>query len=365
MGRTPALGILGVSFVVSLFGGATTASAQTASGPLGKTAGAWAIEVNGGWSTVSNPAGGTATNPPAGGPIPTLAGLVPSRAVASWYFGDGAVLFNQFADATLGAVPRISPLQFAALGATRRPGASWGVRVSRHLTSRVSAEFAFARSATRVAIGSDTLANVEAARASFLTAFQTLFAGAPQLVVTSTTAVGDRQGSLQSLAGTANVFLLTRGRIRPYLAAGAGVLSSRGAPTIVLTGRYAFALGGPISETDTVTLRFAEPGRRTVGIVGGGAEVALGRRSGVRGDVRVAMGARTAATLLSATPSTIPGSPAQALTLFTNAATIQFSNSAAIRPSTLSAAPLSDFAVFNGSGSRHLTTVTVGFFVRF
>ncbi len=60
----------------------------------------WEVEVYGGGAFGTTPRGDT-TPPPVGTPFTTFNGL-PSRTVASWYFGDGTALFNEFAAAARG-----------------------------------------------------------------------------------------------------------------------------------------------------------------------------------------------------------------------------------------------------------------------
>src|SRR5437899_3190231 len=59
----------------------------------------WDIEVHGGGALSRNTSHGTTSLPPPGTIIagPLLPTSLPSRAVPSWYFGDGAALLNQAA----------------------------------------------------------------------------------------------------------------------------------------------------------------------------------------------------------------------------------------------------------------------------
>ena len=69
---------------------------------------------------------GTRTLPPAGPPIVTSSPIFPSRAVPSWFFGDGASLLNAVnAEFDLAAQvtpldPAFAPLDVAARGELRR-----------------------------------------------------------------------------------------------------------------------------------------------------------------------------------------------------------------------------------------------------
>ena len=55
----------------------------------------WEFEVRGGLMTGSSPGGGVGTLPGPGNAFVTFNGFA-SRQISSWYFGDGALLFNQF-----------------------------------------------------------------------------------------------------------------------------------------------------------------------------------------------------------------------------------------------------------------------------
>src|SRR5262249_35847448 len=75
----------------------------------------WEIEVHGGWMTGNSSNSGTGTLPaagivfPSGDPPVVQAGLTgTSRRVSSWYFGDGAALFNSTVGAITGT--NITPL---------------------------------------------------------------------------------------------------------------------------------------------------------------------------------------------------------------------------------------------------------------
>ena len=61
----------------------------------------WEVEVHGGGIRSTTPTDGTGALPAPGPTIPsTFVGGGATRAVSSWYFGDGAALLNQAADAS-------------------------------------------------------------------------------------------------------------------------------------------------------------------------------------------------------------------------------------------------------------------------
>ena len=107
------------------------AAAQTAD------SGKWEIELHGGGMLPTNPTGGTVSLP-GPGQVFTAAGFPgaprSSRRESSWYFGDGAVLFNQAVVALFNQVAApATPARITSLDsvlersfATRQPGASVG-----------------------------------------------------------------------------------------------------------------------------------------------------------------------------------------------------------------------------------------------
>ena len=102
--------------------------------------GAWEIGVHAGGAFSDALGGGTGSVPGPSSPFTTVAGR-PSRRVSSWFFGDGAELLNGTA-AALGLSNRITSLDAVVTNpfAERQDGGSFGVRVSRDITSRVAAE---------------------------------------------------------------------------------------------------------------------------------------------------------------------------------------------------------------------------------
>jgi hypothetical protein len=102
------------------------------------TAGKWEVEFHGGGMWPTNPTAGTAGLPVPGPVFATASGVTnpppSSRRVSSWYFGDGAVLFNQAASslamqtasplALSERITTIDPVLGRSLGRWRSGGAS-------------------------------------------------------------------------------------------------------------------------------------------------------------------------------------------------------------------------------------------------
>ena len=94
-------------------------------------------------------------------------------------------------------------------------------------------------------------------------------------------------------------------RIIPYATAGAGVTRYRGeGPVAGMNGGYSFAARGifPFNERDDVTVRQTFDESAPVGVFGGGVNLYLTARSGVRVDARVHVGPSRDEVLLNATP---------------------------------------------------------------
>ena len=158
---------------VMTFSGAWSAAAQTTQTPK------WEVEFHGGGLFSTNPTGGTISLPAPGQPFMTVAATpttspLPSRYEPSWYFGDGTLLFNQAATA-LGQLPdQIVPLDSVLAGplGEHRGGGSAGVRVSRVLTPRVTAELSVDYGFATLRITPANGEAIETTRASFIQAWR-------------------------------------------------------------------------------------------------------------------------------------------------------------------------------------------------
>ena len=152
----------------------------------------WQIEIHGAAMLPRNQTGGTTKLPPPGETIPTagiygppappVLVLASSRRVSSWYFGDGAVLFDQASTAVAanpvamtapfpGRIVALDPVLETSLGAVDR-GAGIGVRLTRAMTPRFDVELSVDYSVTRMHVTDANRDAIEATRASFIPAFQ-------------------------------------------------------------------------------------------------------------------------------------------------------------------------------------------------
>jgi hypothetical protein len=329
----------------------------------------WEIEVHGGGLVSSTSESGTFALPAAGALVPPNF----DRPVSSWYFGDGSFQLNQFPNVRLSGV--LAPLDgtLQSRVATRESGGALGVRLTRRITTRMFAELTVDYAFGPLAWSSDATSELEASRASFITAFNGLLV-APFIAsrtVNSTLTISDDEGSQLMTTGALRFDLLRARSWAPYVVAGLGALSVRGdAPRAVLTGTYraVFSITGiPVppsimNQTDTVTVT-SSVDSGAVWVVGGGVRLSMSDRWGIRIDVRDHMHGNTITTRVSASPTLPPSSFGAYITTTLNNPPLVFSGSSLI-PSTLSV-PLADFVTFSGEGVVHQVGVTAGLSWRF
>ena len=352
--------------------GPQAVSAQVLS-PQPRREAKWTAEVYAGVVVGPTPTGGDAAAFPTGVTFRTEPGA-PSRANASWYFGDGAALFNevnaQFAARFNVRFPQLAPLDgmltSAALG--RSGAGNFGVRATRRLSTRFGVEGSFDSSQERLQLTRAAKDAIEAARASFERAFSGLLATLPQtrLQVTSTAEIDEASTRQRMMiSGALTIALTKHGRIALLALAGGGRRFGRTDPIEArLRGNYQFRFIdiNPISESDAVTIRFADRGSGVVGVFGGGVTSDFGGRHGVRADVRLVIGGSGISTSVDASASAQRTSPFVVLPSITSPS-LQFSTTAADR-SSLSGS-IAGLNTFTGSGLDTRILLNVGYFVRF
>ncbi|MEP7308540.1 MAG: hypothetical protein ABJA98_23795 [Acidobacteriota bacterium] len=384
--------ILSLSLVV-LAAAVSPAAAQT------EDPGKWEIEFHGGGMLPTNLTAGTVSLPGPGQAFSTAAIYPPqsvitvasSRRESSWYFGDGAILFNQAAKALEtsqvgmstpfpGRIVTLDSVLATSLGQRRRAG-SIGARVSRVLSPRISAELSVDYDLARLQITQGNIDSIEATRASFIAAFNGLITANPGRVLkslTSTAAIDNGSAHQLFTSGALTINLRTTGKVIPYATVGASLISTFGKkPSATLEGNYQFLnpSGSPINETDHVTVRDARDDHTVAGILGGGVKYHVSPRWGIRLDARVSLIKNSASTVLDATPNVALGLlPAGRLVLNADP-TVVFSNNwsdpvtaqsvTAVAASTLSGPAMSGVRTFSGSGVASDTNITAGIFWRF
>jgi opacity protein-like surface antigen len=361
--------------IVALFVFVTGAASMAAGGQK------WELEFVGGGAFPSSGDGGTTALPPPNSTLSGVPGLQQARIVSSWYFGDGASQLNQAFASMLGlfrTIPTIVPLDplLQSRFAEREPGPSIGVRFSRVLTPRFSAEFTFESANTKVTLDPASVSGLEASRLSFANAwngFLSLQAQGTQ-TVTSVLTTEDGRGRQFMTTGSLLVNLMTDRRLTPYAVVGGGVVTNEDkTASAQLTGRYRF--GFPpvpvpvpfpiptlnVDESDHVTVRTTFDDRFAFAL-GGGVKYPMTDRFSLRFDVRDFMYGDSQRTELDATPAT-QGSGNSALITGT-VPMISFSGSPVLR-STLSGGALSHYETFHATGTVHQIHATGGLIWRF
>ena len=334
----------------------------------------WTFEVFGGGGFGGSAGGDASSEFPAGTSFTTESGF-PSRVVPSWYFGDGAVLFDQvraqFASLFNITVPELVSLDpvFADGALERNAGATFGVRLMRKLTPRYALEFGLQRSQGKLALSDSAQTAVEASRASFDQAFRGLLGTIPQtgLQVSSTAEIPDSATAPQTAITAVLNIALSPGKrpLAPYVSVGVGRVTN-GAETlrVRLRGSYQFRFfdSNPFNETDSVTIRTSDRESSFVGVFGGGAMYELSPRQGLRFDLRIHIGNSGIATELDASPTVVTATPVLALPSNTNPS-IQFSNTNTLKSSL--SGRISDQTVVAAGGMDTRLNLTVGYFLRF
>jgi hypothetical protein len=342
-----------------------------AASPAGADDQKWEVEVHAGGAFDSAPGGGEVRLPDPNSLV-SSPGPQSARIVPSWFFGDGALQFNQ-ALASLFQFGSIIPLDDVLRSpfAERQAGGSFGVRVSRALTPRFSAEFSFDRANDRLALTSRSLIGVEVSRLTFLNAWNSFFPirAGPTQTVSSVATIDDSRGRQVTGTGSLLVNLVNRGPLIPYAAVGAGVIANTGgAPSARLVGNYGFVFETPIpgiptfviNDTDTVAVRAVVDDKQFTFVIGGGFKYPVGKRLGVRVDVRDHIHGNSQRTELDAMPSTLSGAGSVTFGM----PRLSFGSSLFARP-TLSGPPISNFVTFRGSGTEHQINLSGGVFWRF
>lgn len=361
----------------------------------------WEIEVHGGGITRTNSTTGTISMPGPGETF-TTAGIYPppapqvivvssSRRISSWYFGDGALLFNQAAAAVAanpvamtqafpGRIVALDSLLGRSLGEARH-GGIFGLRLARAVTPRLAVELNMDYSPTSLQVTAANRDAIEATRASFISAFNGLITANPSRVLNSLASTADvKNGSGGELftAGMIVVNLKKTGTIIPYATAGAGMIATTGTmPAVTLTGNYRYLnpSGSPINETDTVTAKQDRDRRTGAGILGGGLKYHLSSRWGIRIDARVSLSKNTTTTVLDASPNAVLGGLPIGRGTLNADPTLQFSNNwtdpittlgvTSVARSTLSGPTVSAFRTFSGNGLSSHAHITAGLSWRF
>ena len=349
-----------------------SALAQTSGGSPARN---WEIEVHAGGIWMGRATGATTAMPPPGEPFTTLNGR-PSRYEPSWYFGDGSTLLNQWSAAftIIPRMERITPLDPVLTESAARPShtGSFGVRVGRRVSRRITAELNVDYGPSTLELSNDALGDIEASRATFTRVFNEAFSPAQGGFVnpsaSSASEIDEATGGQIVTTGALVLKLRAGGVLVPYVTGGLGGVFTHGrSPSVTLTGNYsmspAFNPSARFNETDSATVRFVRPDRALAGVMGGGFTLDLSDRNGFRFDLRWHVTSNAVDTEVSASPLTINGTPMASLGSATTPS-VTFTNNPNLRPS-LSGPPITAFRTREGTGVRIDTAFTIGYFRRF
>lgn len=352
-----------------------SALAQTPAPPTSPSAPKWTVELYGGGVQESqSSAGSPLAEFPIGAGFLTESGR-DGRFHPSWRFGDGALLLNQvaaqFTQITGQPFTAIAPMDDVLRASGSRQGARglFGVRLGRALTPRVSLELMLERGDGGLTVSDAALATLEAANASFSTAFTDLLSTAPVtgVQIGSRLTTGTSSHSQTRIIGAVSR-ILTQGR-RWYLAGtvGAGIQTRGGeAATVNMSGQYAFSLFGlsEFTEQDNVVVRFHDSDSVGLALLGVTLTWDATPTTGIRLGARAHLTANNTTTSVVTTPqvTTSASSPAFLPTMTQPA--LQFSNRTTPL-SSLNPALASTLTTFTGSGLNRQFVVSVGIVRRF
>ena len=364
-----------LSVVVLLSPAAAVAqSAEPAQSPKTPGTPRWTAEFYGGGMNESRASGGTPIAQFAPGETFLTTAGTPSRAHASWRFGDGAVLFNEvaarFRQITGRPFTTITPIDSVLRTSASKDGIrpAFGVRVGREISPGLSVEIMVERSDGGLAPSDEMTATITAANESFKAAFLDLIGTAPVTgldVTSDVTMPSGAHSQMRIMAAVSKV--LVRGARWSATGTVGGGMQLRGgtAAEVTMNGRYDFSLFGLSNffERDEIVIRFEEPPSAALGLLGLSATYDITPSTGLRLGVRAQVVANKATTTVQAKPfistTTTPG----VLPTVTTPA-LQFSNQttpqSSLRPSLAST-----LTTFTGSGMNRQVVFTLGLVRRF
>jgi hypothetical protein len=351
---------------------ATPAAARaqaTGARAQGAPASRWEIEFHGTFATGGGAPPATTTSPVVGQAFTLGDGTTTSRAVPSWYFGEGAAFLNQVL-LLRGLTPRIAALDdvtWPSVG--RRPGPQFGARVARHVARGAWLELSVDYGLDPMGFPDEARARIETARASFVTAFEALNNSTPTLLpgaAVSSTATLTSGGRRVVTTGILQYRAAPTGASQAYLLVGAGYATTLGEPSsLSMVGNYQLTTPGQtkFDETDALTLRY-NVGGSFVWVGGFGVMREVSRRSGYRIEARLMLSSTNLTGLLDTSPSVVIASPTGAAILNSTNPGLQFSTMTGLR-TNLSVPPLAGHEVVTASGRNRQWLISAGYFRRF
>jgi hypothetical protein len=322
------------------------------------------ISIHGGFATGSAAPGGLSETPPAQQTFTMADGVTQTRAVPSWFFGDGAALLNTVLQFR-GIVSRIDPLQQGAWPvASRAAGPQIGVTLGHHVKGGVWLEWSVGLGLDPLGFNGAARGRVENTRTSFETALTALANSSPAVAGSAVSSTVDFAPNGRRAIVSGVVSYRGDGPVmRPFVLAGIGVARPLGDPArLTIAGTYRLTTPGQqvVEETDTVRLSYSSSGS-LVWIAGGGMMRDLSRTSSYRIEARMLVSTTAVSAQLETDPSRVESPSGGAVILNATTPGIQFS-STGIRPS-LSGHPIRAFDAFAGE-RRALQWVISAAYVR-
>ena len=333
----------------------------------------WEIEFHASGFLKDDANGGVKSLPGPGNPFATVAPNVNSRAVSSFFFGDGNALINEVL-LRQGLNP-IVPLDVTILNnrkvLERQSNIAVGTRLVRYVGRRVwldgTLEYDIDYDHGSFEIGEREEQEALLTMRSWRQSLESLFGKCGKLCnntigehVTTTHEKGHQLAS----AFTINYDLRRQGKLVPYLGAGGGlVFSFAGTPRQEYFGSYSIR-SDTIQGSDHVRVDFRVPPVVPALIVTTGAKYQLNDRWGLRMEMRNNFESHSFKTLVTAMPTFTDNGPGNVVVLSGGDLGIQFSNNQSVAPSTLSA-PLPQFRTFKSTGVRYEGRISGGVYYRF
>lgn len=246
------------------------------------------------------------------------------------------------------------------------------MRVGRALGSRLALDVTSEYGLSALEMPGETIDAIERSRAAFVTTWNAFMRSPPgaSFQATSTSTVREHGGRQLATTAALTFTAWSRGSLSLHVTGGGGVISYLGdKPAGSLEGNYRVEfvdLGAlQIQQTDSVTFRSSIPRHVPAAVGGGGLTWDLGRRGGLRVEIRDLLAPNRLKTLVTATPTNLTTPPPSlVITISTpQALPVVLSSFPQIRP-TLSES-VTDFETYKGRGLRHTVQTTIGWYFRF
>jgi len=325
----------------------------------------WEVSFRGGLALGTSAPDPVIKLPLAGETFTMADGLTPTRAIPSWFFGDGAALLNQVL-LLRGSNTRMDALESHWPIASRRTGPQIGASLAGQVHGGLWLEVAADLGMDPLGFAGPAKDGIEAARAGYERAITALAGTATTIIASSNiTATADvASGGRRLLTSFLVHYRGTAPGYRPYLLAGFGfavALGGEAKATLTGTNRFTTSSQATIEETDTIVIRYKQTST-PVWTLGGGMERDLSRTSAFRVEARVLISALSYTGYLDTSPSATTATPGSALVLNATTPGVQFSSISGIRP-TLSGSRYNGFQVLK-TESNGIQWVVSGAYVR-